>query len=111
MKLNTIYLQHILDEINFLMKETSSLSFEEFVESELYTRAFSRSLEIIGEAVKNLPDSFRESHPDIEWKKLAGMRDKIVHHYFGVDYELIWDVVTNKIPHLKDHINRVLNDN
>ena len=108
MKHNNVYLQHILDEINFIVNETKNLSYEEFIESELYTRAVSRSIEIIGEAIKNLSDDFGELHPDIEWKKLAQMRDKIIHHYFGVDYEIIWNVITSKLPTVKREIQKIL---
>ena len=56
-------------------------------------RAFVRSLEIIGEAVKNLPEEFRASHPEVEWRPIAQMRDRLIHGYYGVDYQLVWDVV------------------
>ncbi|MCF8243249.1 MAG: DUF86 domain-containing protein [Melioribacteraceae bacterium] len=84
------------------------LVFEKFVDSELLTRAFSRSIEIIGEPAKNLPEEFKKSHPNIEWKKLAGIRDKIIHHYFGVDYELIWDVINSKLPAIRIEIQKIL---
>lgn len=72
-------------------------------------RAFVRSLEIIGEAAKKLPDEFRTQHPDAEWRAMAGMRDRLIHGYFGVDYELVWDVVRTKIPQLKREIESILN--
>lgn len=89
MKHNDVYLKHILDEVSFLLKSTEDLDFNSFVENEMYTRAFSRSFEIIGEAVKNLSPDFRKEHNKIEWKKISGMRDKIIHQYFNVDYELL----------------------
>ena len=108
MKHNEIYLKHILDEILFLLKTTESLNYDSFLESEMYTRAFSRSFEIIGEAVKNLSSDFRKTHNDIEWKKISGMRDKIIHQYFNVDYELLWDVIKNKLPEIKEKIQAIL---
>lgn len=108
MKQTDIYLTHILEEIEFLMKEINELSYEDFIESELYTRAFSRSIEIIGEATKNLPNDFRLSNSNVEWKKLAGIRDKIIHHYFGVDYDIIWDLVTVKLPAVQVKIKNIL---
>jgi uncharacterized protein with HEPN domain len=108
MKHNIVYLKHILDEIDFIINETRDLTYDSFVENELYTRAFSRSIEIIGEAVKNLSKDFREKHNDIEWRKISGMRDKIIHHYFNVDYELIWDVIKNKLPEIRTRIQKVL---
>jgi uncharacterized protein with HEPN domain len=70
-------------------------------------RAFARSLEVIGEAVKNIDDDFRSQHPQVEWRKIAGMRDKLIHYYFGVDYPLVWDVVTRKIKPLKDQLETI----
>jgi uncharacterized protein with HEPN domain len=67
-----------------------------------------RSIEIIGEAVKKLPDEVRDNYPDFEWKSMAGMRDKLIHDYFGVDYDIVWDVVTNKIPALKEKIQKII---
>ena len=108
MKHNKIFLQHILDEMDFIADEVKKLSYETFIESELYTRAFSRSVEIIGEAVKNLSEDSRNSHSQIEWKKLAGMKDKIIHQYFGVDYDLIWGVANNKLPSVKKEIGKII---
>jgi uncharacterized protein with HEPN domain len=108
MKHNEVYLKHILDEITFLLKSTEKLDYNSFVESEMFTRAFSRSFEIIGEAVKNLSPDFRKTHKDIEWKKISGMRDKIIHQYFSVDYELLWDAIKNKLPEIQEKIQILL---
>ena len=109
MKQNDIYLRHILDEVLFLLKTAKDLDYESIVENEMYTRAFSRSFEIIGEAVKNLSSDFRKKHYKIEWKKISGMRDKIIHQYFNVDYELLWDVIKNKLPQIKEEVQMILN--
>jgi uncharacterized protein with HEPN domain len=108
MKQNNIYLKHILDEINYLINESSFLSYDKFVNNETLKRSFTRSIEIIGEASKNLNEEFRKKYPEIEWKKLAGMRDKLIHHYFGVDYNVIWDFVKNKSNDLKLKIEKIL---
>jgi len=92
------FLKHILDEINFLLKETRGLSYEEFISNELLKRACPRSIEIIGEAAKNISTELKEKHKNIDWKDIAGMRDKIIHFYFGVNWEIIWSVVKNEIP-------------
>lgn len=108
MKQDRVYVQHIFDEIDFLLNESIKLNYDTFIESEIYTRAFSRSLEIIGEAVKSLSSEFKELHPEIEWKKIAGMRDKLIHEYFRVDYEIMWDVIKNKLPIINNNIERFL---
>ena len=73
-------------------------------------RAFVRSLEVIGEASKKVPDVFRAGHPDITWRAMAGMRDRLIHHYFGVDYEIVWDVVQNRIPELRRQVSALLEE-
>ncbi len=102
------YLRHILVEVDYLLDRSRGLSFERFSEDETLRRAFVRSLEIIGEAVKNLPEEFRTTHTDVEWRPMARMRDRLIHSYFGVDYQLVWDVVTEKLPELKRHIRRLI---
>jgi uncharacterized protein with HEPN domain len=72
--------------------------------NETLRRAFVRSLEIIGEAAKKVPEGFRAQHPMVEWRAMAGMRDRLIHDYFGVDYELVWDVVQNRIPELRRQV-------
>lgn len=71
-------------------------------------RAFVRSLEIIGEAVKKLPDDFRNRHKETDWRAIAGTRDKLIHDYFGIDYDIVWDIVINEIPQLKAQVERIL---
>ncbi len=101
-------LNHILEEIEFIMEEVDKISEKDFYMSNLLRRAFVRSLEIIGEATKNLPDDLRKRHDDIPWKNMARMRDKLIHHYFGVDYSIVWDVAKNEIPYLHDKILKVI---
>jgi len=104
------YLNHILDECNFLMEKSEGLNYEEFVTDMLLMRAFVRSLEIIGEAVKHLPKEFRKQHPEIPWKDIAGMRDKLIHEYFGVNYRIVWKTIKEKIPELKTAVEEILNE-
>ena len=104
------YLEHILLETDFILRESKKLNYKSFAEDEKLTRAFTRSLEIIGEASKNIPSDIKNDYPDIEWKKMAGMRDVLIHAYFGVDYELVWDVVQQEIPPLKKQIKTIIQD-
>lgn len=108
MKHEQVFLKHILVEINFLMKETENIKFEEFMKNEILKRACSRSLEIIGEATKNLSINFKKKYKEVEWKKISGLRDKIIHYYFGVNWDILWDVIKNRLPKLKEQIDDIL---
>lgn len=105
---STDVLGHILDEIEYLLEASASLCRERFLGDETLRRAFVRSLTIIGEATKKLPAEVTEAHPDIEWRAMAGMRDRLIHDYFGVDYELVWEVVASKIPDLRPRIQALI---
>ncbi|TFG02212.1 MAG: DUF86 domain-containing protein [Promethearchaeota archaeon] len=102
-------IHHIHDEIEYLSINSKGLTFEKFIQDETLKRAFVRSLEIIGEAVKLIPNQVLERYNQIEWKKIAGMRDKLIHRYFGIDYELVWDVIENHIPKLKEVMDIIVN--
>lgn len=101
MKDDNLFLGHILDEIKFIEENFQDMSFDDFLESPLFQRASIRSLEIIGEAVKNLSTGFKEDNPQIEWKEIAGMRDRLIHRYFSVDWHIVWEVIHERLPELK----------
>ncbi len=104
------YLRHIIDEAAYLIQRSASLRCEDFLDDEDLKRAFVRSLEIIGEAIKNVPPDIKQKNPHIDWKAFAGMRDKLIHGYFGVNYRIVWDVVSAEVPQLKNDIELVLNN-
>ena len=94
----------------FILKNTQGKTQDDFLTNDLLCHAIDRSLEIIGEASKNVDVDFKIENPHIEWKKMAGTRDKMIHDYFGVDYEIVWDIIVNKIPDLDHFINETIND-
>jgi uncharacterized protein with HEPN domain len=103
-----VFLKDILQAIKRIEEYTKSLSFEKFCENQLVQDGVVRNLEVIGEAVKQLPRDIYRKYPMVEWKKIAGLRDILIHAYFGIDREIVWDVVTNKIPKLKEQISGIL---
>lgn len=104
------YIQDILDSINDLENFTQNITFEEFIEDKKTINAVTRSTEIIGEAAKKIPKSIKDKYPAIPWKKMTGMRDKLIHEYFGIDTEILWKVAKDELPPLKPLIQKILKE-
>lgn len=102
------YLNDIIDAIKKVQKFTKGLSYSDFYKNEMLIDAVIRNLEVIGEATRSIPSEFRKRFPDIPWARMSALRNILIHEYFGVDTEIIWDIVSNKIPELKKGISTVL---
>lgn len=105
-----LYLEDILISGAKILRYTRGITLAEFVNDEKTYDAVIRNLQIIGEAVKNIPAGVRDRYPDIEWRKIAGLRDILAHAYFSLENEIIWDIIENKIPSLIERVERVLQE-
>jgi uncharacterized protein with HEPN domain len=107
-KNSLIYLEHILDALSKVKSYTRDLNEGLFLENPLVQDAVIRNFEIIGEATKQIDSGIRAKYPDIEWKKIAGMRDKLIHDYIGVDLRAVWAVVENLAPELEKKVKEIV---
>lgn len=105
---------HFLDDIKEaagkIKKYTAGMSYDEFLQDIKTQDAVIRNFEIIGEATKNLPADFKDRYPAVEWKQVAGLRDVMAHGYYRVDFEVIWEIITDKLPGFRKDITKILKD-
>lgn len=105
-----IYVRDILENMQDAEEFIQGMSYEQFVADKKTANAVLRSIEVIGEATKNVPDNVRAQYPQVPWKEMAGMRDKVIHSYFDVDKEIVWLVVKERIPALRPFVEQILRD-
>ena len=103
-----IFLGHILESIEAIERYANGQTFDTFLQSTKDQDAVIRRIEIIGEAVKNLPEQFKRQYPDVPWQDAADMRDKLIHEYFDVDAHIAWDTIQNDLPEFKRKIEEIL---
>ena len=103
-----LFLDDMLKACDKVMRFTRGLSLEQFQADEKTFDAVMRDLEIIGEAAKHIPDEMRRQHPGIHWREISGFRDIVAHEYFGLDMEVVWDVITRQVPTLHNQLKRLL---
>ena len=97
----------ILEAIAKIKRFTVGFDSKTFSDDEKTFDAVIRNLEVIGEAVKKIPEEIRTQYPTVEWKKIAGVRDILIHEYFGIDAEIVWDIIENKLPILESHVSQI----
>jgi len=105
-----LFIKDIIAAMESIEGFVEGMSFEELMQDDKTASAVIRKFEIVGDATKRLPDELKENHPEIQWKRMAGMRDRLIHAYFGVDYKLVWEAIKAEIPGMKLKLQEVLTE-
>lgn len=103
-----LFLDDIRESGAKVLRYTAGMTFEQFVQDEKVFDAVVRNLGIIGEATKHVPNEIRDHYPQIAWQKISGLRDIVVHEYFGIDEEILWDIIQNHVPELLEQVAQIL---
>lgn len=103
-----VFLEDILGAVGKIRRYMADASKDEFSSDEKTLDAVVRNLEVIGEAVKKVPHDVRSKYPSVNWQKIAGLRDILIHEYFGIDIEIVWDIIQNKLPDLEAQVRKIL---
>jgi len=103
-----LYLEDIIESCQRINQYTEGMTYDSFIKNNLVSDAVLRNIEIVGEAVKQVPKNIQDQYPDLDWRRIAGMRDIVAHHYFSIYDEIVWDIVINKIPELEERIEIIL---
>ena len=103
-----VFVEHILESIKDVESFIRGVPKKSFMKNKEKQSAVVRQIEIIGEASKNIPENFKDKYSHISWKEIIGARDKIIHHYFGIDLEIVWEIITINLPELKKQVEEIL---
>ena len=106
-KNDLIFIRHIMDSVEAIEEFSSDLSKKELISNRLRQSAIVREIEVIGEAAKNLPKNFKDKHNKMAWKDITGTRDIIIHRYFGVDLDVVWNIIKEDLPKLKKYLKEI----
>ncbi len=104
-----LFLKDVLDAIDSIEKFVEGITLDEFRRDDKTSSAVIRKFEVIGEATKHVPEQIRDEHPEIPWKSIAGLRDRLIHAYFGIDHKLVWDAIKTELPKLKPKLKEIVN--
>ena len=105
-----LFIKDALEAMEAIENFVEGMTFDELTQDDKTSSAVIRKFEIIGEATKHFPEQLKEKYPEVPWKNMAGMRDRLIHAYFGIDYQLVWDTIKNEIPKIKEIFTNILKD-
>lgn len=108
MKDDSVYLRHILDEIAFLKRISAERTLDDLINDDYFSHAVRSAIEVIGEAATNVPDRIKSENPDIPWREMAALRNRIIHGYFRIDSSIVWNVIVRDLPEIEPKISALL---